>query len=186
MKLELNMPALERLIGGDSEIELELRKQIVQEFAKRHLISVAEIASYQAVVEAVKQHVNAYVKEQLGIENLLGCHWPTMDQRLSYMIKDLVDKRAQAAVDEALKKVIEYQKNYWPRDIERVVKKELERRIEEEVEKGIRQRLGAAAKLVPEQAAGKELEQLIEAGIDKVVQKRLEAATKLAPSSPPG
>ncbi len=32
MRLELSLPALERLIGGDTEAELHLRKQIVQEF----------------------------------------------------------------------------------------------------------------------------------------------------------
>ena len=37
VRIELNLSALERLLGGDSEIELGLRKAIVQEFATRHL-----------------------------------------------------------------------------------------------------------------------------------------------------
>ena len=42
VKVSLNVPALERLIGGDSAVEVELRKSIVQEFAKRHLTAVAK------------------------------------------------------------------------------------------------------------------------------------------------
>lgn len=35
MKLSLNVPTLERLIGGDTELELELRQAAASEFAKR-------------------------------------------------------------------------------------------------------------------------------------------------------
>lgn len=38
IKVQLNsLKALERLIGGDSEIEIEIRNSIVQEFTKRYL-----------------------------------------------------------------------------------------------------------------------------------------------------
>ena len=37
MKIILDLPALERLIGNDTEIEVELRNSIVQAFAKKHL-----------------------------------------------------------------------------------------------------------------------------------------------------
>ena len=41
-KIQINsLAALERLIGNDNEIEIEIRNSIVQEFAKKHLKSIA-------------------------------------------------------------------------------------------------------------------------------------------------
>lgn len=149
MRLELNLPALERLIGGDTEIELQLRKQIVQDFAKRHLKEVAETASYEAALEAAKQYINEAAKETFGIENLATSHlWPTVGYRLKSMIESLVKETAQKVVDEVLLKTIEYQKTYWSRELRAMVEKAMDRQIEKEVEEGIRKRLEAAAKSV--------------------------------------
>jgi len=42
MKLQINsLAALERLIGGDTAVEIEIRNNIVQEFTKKHLKGVA-------------------------------------------------------------------------------------------------------------------------------------------------
>jgi predicted DNA-binding protein len=42
MKIQLNsLEALERLIGGDSELEIEVRNNVVQDFAKKHLKGIA-------------------------------------------------------------------------------------------------------------------------------------------------
>lgn len=118
MRLELDLPALERLIGGDTEIGL--RKKIVQEFAKRHLREVAETATYEAAMDAAKKYVNEAAKEAFGIENLVTSH--------------------------LLLKTIEYQKHYWSREVSKMVEKAVDRQIEKEVEEGIRKRLEAAAK----------------------------------------
>lgn len=148
MRLELNLPALERLIGGDTEAELQLRKQIVQEFAKRHLKEVAESATYEAALEAAKQYVNEAAKETFGIENLVTSHlWPTVGYRLKSMVESLVKETAQKVVDEALLKTIEYQKNYWGREVRQMVEKAVDRQIEKEVEEGIRKRLETAKNL---------------------------------------
>jgi hypothetical protein len=149
MRMELNLPALERLIGGDTEIELQLRKQIVQEFAKRHLKEVAETASYEAALEAAKQYINEAAKETFGVENLATNHlWPTVGYRLKSMIQSLVKETAQKVVDEVLLKTIEYQKTYWSRELQAMVEKAMDRQIEKEVEEGIRKRLEAVAKSV--------------------------------------
>lgn len=147
MRLELNLPAIERLIGGDTELELHLRQQIVQEFAKRHLKEVAEKATYEAAIEATKQFVNGAAREAFDIENLTVNHlWPTVGYRLKAMIESLVKEHAQKAVDEALLKIIEHQSRYWSEEIKRAVKKVVDRQIEKEIEEGIRKRLEAAAK----------------------------------------
>ena len=42
IKIQINsVEALERLIGGDNQMEIEIRSSIVQEFTKRHLKDLA-------------------------------------------------------------------------------------------------------------------------------------------------
>lgn len=148
MRLELTLPALERLIGGDTEMELNLRKQIVEEFSRRYLKDVAESAACSIAVEEAKRHVNALAKEHFGISQVVDNLWPTIDSRLKAMIESLVQAHAQKAVDAALLNIIEYQKRYWGKEIEAAVKKAMDRQIEKEIEDGIRLRLEAAAKSV--------------------------------------
>lgn len=68
MKLVLTVPALERLIGGDTEVEVELRKSIVQEFAKRHLTAVAK--EVYSDIEATKALIKEHVLREMGAVKL--------------------------------------------------------------------------------------------------------------------
>jgi len=148
VRLELNLPALERLIGGDTELELHLRQQIVQEFARRHLKEVTATATYEAALESAKQLVNEAAKESFDIENLATSHlWPTTGFRLKSMIEELVKQHAQKAVDEAVKGIIEYQKRYWGQEMARAVDAALNKELNRLIHDGIQQRLNAAAKV---------------------------------------
>lgn len=42
MKLQLTVPTLERLIGGDTELELDLRKAAAKEFAAKYMRNMLE------------------------------------------------------------------------------------------------------------------------------------------------
>ena len=149
MRLELNLPALERLIGGDTEIELHLRQQIVQEFAKRHIKEIAATATYEAAIAAAKQFVNEAAKEAFDVENVATSHlWPTVGYRLKSIMEKMVTDSAQKIVDEELRKYIEYQKRYWAKEVESTVKKAMAAEIEKAVSEGIKQRLEAASKAV--------------------------------------
>lgn len=70
VKIQINsLEALERLIGGNSEMEIELRKAIVLDFAKRHLKPlVADLtAQYSSVIrKAVQEEVDKTTREVLG------------------------------------------------------------------------------------------------------------------------
>jgi hypothetical protein len=145
MIFQLDLPAIERLIGGDTEVEVRIRKQIVEEFARRHLKAIAETASYEAAIQAAKDYVNQAAKETFGIENLVTSHlWPTAGHRLKAMVESMVKEQAQKAVDEALLKTIEYQKRYWSKEINDAVRKANDKEIEKLVEAEIQRRLTAA------------------------------------------
>ena len=49
-----NLEALERLIGGDTEVELDIRNSVVQAFSKKHLKVVAESAVMIELAKSIK------------------------------------------------------------------------------------------------------------------------------------
>jgi len=69
IKLQLDKDALERLIGGDSQVEMDLRSGIVQNFAKRYLKGVAHQEIMTTLSAKVQGYVREQLKEQLNIPN---------------------------------------------------------------------------------------------------------------------
>jgi len=152
MKLELNLPALERLIGDDKEMEVCLKKQIVHEFSKRHLKEIAETNTYSAVQKEIKVYVDNLVREHFGVETNSKSVIDSLRYQIEIMISDLVRNHAQKAVDEAVERIIKNQRMYWGREINRAVEKALNKQIEKEIQEGIRKRLDLAKTISEVQA----------------------------------
>jgi hypothetical protein len=54
MKIQINsLAALERLIGGDNEVEIEIRKSVVENFMKKHINAIAN----SNVTEGIKNEI---------------------------------------------------------------------------------------------------------------------------------
>lgn len=53
-----SLEALERLIGGDSQLEIEIRESVVQNFAKKHLKGVAEATNFKQIQNAVENYMS--------------------------------------------------------------------------------------------------------------------------------
>lgn len=71
MKIQINsLAALERLIGGDTEVEIAIRGNIVQEFAKKHLKAVANSATINSNLlqyrEELKRVLESAVAQNIG------------------------------------------------------------------------------------------------------------------------
>lgn len=141
MKLELDVEALERLLGGDKGLEAEMQEAFIKAFAEK----VVDTAEFDNAVAKARQIVNGAAKQSYDIENLAINHvWPSAGPRLIQLIEQLVKDRAQKVVDDILIKTIEYQKSYWSRELNKAVDKAIEREIEKQVEEGIRKRLDRA------------------------------------------
>ncbi len=150
MQMVLTLPALERLIGGDTEIELMLRKQIAKQFVESHFSGLVDDEVAARVVKAEAALVDIAAEAELGIAKLTGGNrWPAISDRLRSLIREEAVKLAQECVDAALKKVIEYQRRYWDKEITNAVNKALEANIKQLVEEGVQARLKAAAALTP-------------------------------------
>lgn len=135
IKIQINsLQALERLLGGDSEIEVEVRNNIVQNFSKKHLKPIAEgaYAAYRPLAEAaIKEEIvkqigtitpsyGPYHKSAIILKNEIR---EAIEKEIKNVISDTIHELIRdLAVDEIAK-----------RHAERAVDLQLKDRINEEV-----------------------------------------------------
>lgn len=65
-KIQINsLEALERLIGNDNELEIQVRNNIVQEFAKKHLKAIANETTFQNEITTFKRKLQEEFDKKL-------------------------------------------------------------------------------------------------------------------------
>lgn len=134
MKMELNLPALERLIGGDSEIELKLRRQIVKVFEDHHLKQLATNMMQPQVIAVITEKVNATVKEELDIPRMADDLWPTISAKLRELIWGEVRTQVRAAVESVTAEFITQQRTQLMSTLLSQLQAELTRSLRTEVQ----------------------------------------------------
>lgn len=109
-KIQINsLAALERLIGNDSELELELRASIVQEFAQRHLKGVAQVLIDKGLAGSVENVIKNHFVEVSG-----SYSWsqsfrmrPEFEAGLVATVKSQIEEIIRREVAEQVKQVYE-------------------------------------------------------------------------------
>lgn len=126
-----NLEALERLIGGDSEVEIDIRNSVVQKFAEKHLKALANAPAITSTLNTIKAHIGSQISEKCAQEigtfqqswsgdiSSIKLH-PKIKEEIDRQVRTLTDKNIQNAVDEALK--------FWVNDVE--LKKRIDNRFE--------------------------------------------------------
>ena len=154
MKIQINsLAALERLIGGDSELEIEIRNSIVQEFTKKYLKSVAEkvLESEVAVLtKGIKETFQQEAQSAIGEMKNSGYYSQTFVPNESFkkaiteQVQQQVDKQISAAIDarftEVAKKGVEEQIDYR---IKRLMADSFGRTIEEKLKEAMTSKLAS-------------------------------------------
>ena len=104
VKLQLNsLEALEKLIGGDTQLELELRSSIVQEFTKRHLKALAD----QAMIQQSIPVINSYIRAEFFNVTKQGYSTSSaFKQEVEGHIRLLVERQIQQTVTEIVEESI--------------------------------------------------------------------------------
>ena len=148
MRLSINLPALERLLAGDSDLEVQLRQQVVENFAKKHLKTIFNDETWKKASAAWRAELDSAVKKQLEefSNQKEDADDPYTVRSVRWKFDDLVKKAVQASLDNAVENQIEKYKTYWSRHIKETVQKAMDQEIAQEVEKEIQRRLAAAAK----------------------------------------
>lgn len=158
VRLELDGQALERLIGGNSEIEMHLRKNIVEEFAKKHLRSLVNAEAYGELTKAwtaeIKQ-VCAALREEIesrkpGERDMKHHMAPLLET-----IRDIAKREVEKTIKEALEAIPDGRiavmiRQEVRKEIERIVRQEVSQQIEEQIKtqikNAVKQRMEMLAK----------------------------------------
>ena len=152
VKIQINsLEALERLIGGDSALEIKLRNSIVQDFTKRHLKALAtdnlllqmqrtiqeevkkeffenvKSGSYGGTRSVLKKEVLDELKEQLKYE---------ANRQLREVVQELIDFNK---TNEEITKALDYSTGVILTELQSSV---LEKRLNAMVDKKIKEKLG--------------------------------------------
>lgn len=105
-KIQINsLEALERLIGGDSEFEIEIRNSVVQEFAKKHIKCLAQNFSFRdssIITKLIQDEVKNCIGEEHYFNNTIKLNQKYIvyiQQVIEQKIKDIVVKTTTDVFD---------------------------------------------------------------------------------------
>lgn len=154
MKLSLNLPALERLLAGNSELEIELRHQVIKNFAKGHLSCLineefSKILNQEMTVvrETILGEIRKEIASQVGY--IKNDTWGYLTAELTAKIKQLVDSHVTKMVQEQIQNTINFEAqgrvNRWQEWVDKKVELALRDNIKQQIDKGIKERLEKAA-----------------------------------------
>lgn len=173
VRLTLDLPALERLIGGDSDVEVELRQGVVTSFAKRHLKEVINSGVLEPYFRNISQALTEELKALIPLEQkkiqkegrwgssygwrlVPGNPWndkviEAVKAHAKASIKELVDESFTAAWEETKVACLErIDRNH--KTLLKLVSKEVEKqvssRFQAEVKAEVDRRIKAAAAAV--------------------------------------
>jgi hypothetical protein len=159
MKIQINsLEALERLIGGDNELEIDIRNSVVQDFSKKHLKSVAQTLDgglFKQIVESSRKAFKEELQKELGLvvtqeQDSKSSYYRIVDvvklsAPVKAQIKALAEKEAGTVVNElysnAFREAFSKYKGYIKIEVENAVQcysnKYLKDDIVAEVEKAM-------------------------------------------------
>lgn len=173
MRMELTLPALERLLGGDTEIEVGVRRQVVEEFAKRHLKAILNDQAFKAIVSAWHVEIQAAVAETM--KSLRDEKQAKVDsgqagkEALGWRrLRDQVEETAATAVEHAIRESTEK----WTANISRIILREVHKQMEQCVDAELATRVKDRTS---------PLGRMIEDEVEARIRERLDAAKNLGP-----
>ena len=149
MKLTLNAPALERLLGGDTELEVALKHQIVDNFAKHHLKKLINDGTWRAAYAKIEGEVQAEIQKHLVQLDVFG----RVQSKLNSELKDLIRTEIYNLIQEQTKKIVAEQRSYIGPDIKKAVDHALKVQVNELVQQGVREQMAAIAEAAAKSVA---------------------------------
>jgi hypothetical protein len=152
MKILLDVQALERMIAGDSLVEVEIRNGIVQEFAKRHLKAIAGSDEFQKVVRNQLDTVRLSVEQEMSevFENVQKDSWGRVTRQsfkesirkkiveeAHMVIEREISKQVTGMVERRLADISETVNAYCDSLLSKYTKRTLDEMVEEKFRKAI-------------------------------------------------
>lgn len=128
-KIQINsLAALERLIGGDTELEMEIRRSVVEAFAKKHLKAVARALPIEAemrkltdsaIVEA-RGVMNKVIEEHTGEPASRWANSTTqmaLSQEARNRVRKIVRNQLEYEIRNEVQKIVLEQITEWKKEM---------------------------------------------------------------------
>lgn len=156
-KIQINsLAAVERLIGGDTETEIELRKSIVNEFTKAHLWKLIEDEELQksikAVTEAVRSRIEVAVDRKVDVElaesrfcnQELKAYWKDQinkyaERAVASMVSAEIAKAVSAAIEDRMKVIEDAVRSSVDFNVKRAIHDSVSARMKAALERAVRE-----------------------------------------------
>jgi len=154
LTLQINSKeALERLIGGDEKVDVDIRNSVVQKFSEKHLKSVANSETIREFCNSLKSSIEKdMISETNSQVGIIKTNWAGQVEKVTLhpAIKTEIDSLVRNHVDELIRKSVDDAIKFWANDaeIEKRVEKRMEYYAEERIKTEVKQRLEDAFKKI--------------------------------------
>ena len=138
--LQLNAKALERVIGGDTEVEIGIRQAIVHEFSKRHLKGIIGEPALVKIADELRNDVKRAADKIYSdyFVNYSSAKGYELHSDIKKIITSEVKLYATQIVDDI---ITERLKSY---DFDQLVQKRLDTAVAQRIDSGIKAGIDAA------------------------------------------
>ena len=147
VRLALNVPAVERLLAGDPELEIAMRKQVAEQVFKNMADRVMAHPSIKGLEDKLAEELKRQWEGVIG--RSAGYHSSqklvlsaTFQGHLNKAIRDLLEPTVRSMVEDHTRRLT----GEWLALAEPMVQRKFDEAIEKRIQDGISQRLAAAAK----------------------------------------
>ena len=139
MKIQINsLEALERLIGGDSEVEIDIRNSVVQAFATKHLKAVVSHHKIESLcrktVEGIERDASEKLTKEIGKIKKDG-FGNTTGITLSKRVEEVLRFKTDVILSKYLQETVERSIEEWGG--EKAIKEEVSRQVKNLTKKKI-------------------------------------------------
>jgi len=98
-----SLEALERLIGGETELEISIRNSVVQNFVKKHLKAIADEHIVAHAENEIKKLVNDTIIEKVGSTYSSGTR---LKEDVRKMITDQINHETKTVIRDMVSKTV--------------------------------------------------------------------------------
>lgn len=111
LTLQINsLAAMERLIGGTTDVEVDIRNSVVQKFAEKHLTAVANSPIIERTANEIKQNIDKQIAEKCEREigTVKRNYYGSVESvKLNTAVTDEIDKQVRAKIDAIIAKAVQ-------------------------------------------------------------------------------
>lgn len=153
VRLSLNVPAVERLLAGDQELEVHLRHQVKEQVFDNFANRIMENPSVKMMVDSTTESVRKLFVEmceaQIGKIKIDYSGSRSFELRPEFKVKltELINRTIEPAVVQIVKEQTQRIVEIWNLASDAKIEAALNQNIEKRINDGINLRLAAAAKV---------------------------------------